>query len=61
MGFNAIDNTQQPLVKMILDVTEDDQLLPLITCVGDDDERLVVAARRLREGETADRLIMRVE
>ena len=42
----------------MLDVNVEDQLLLLITCVGDDDERLVVAARRLREGEKADSLIM---
>ncbi len=30
-------------------VSEEDQLLLLITCVGNDDERLVVAARRLEE------------
>ncbi len=42
----------------MLDVNEEDQLLLLITCVGDDDERFVVTARRLRDGEQADRLIM---
>lgn len=36
----------------LVDVDEEDQLLLLITCVGDDDERLVVAARRIREGES---------
>ena len=35
----------------ILDVNEEDQILLLVTCVGDDDERLIVAARRLREHE----------
>ena len=29
---------------------EEDQILLLITCVGDENERLVVAARRLRDG-----------
>ena len=29
----------------------DEQILLLITCTGDDDHRLVVAARRLRDGE----------
>lgn len=43
----------------IVDVDEEDQLLLLITCVGDDDERLVIAARRLREGESPDRLTMK--
>lgn len=42
----------------MLDVNVEDQLLLMITCVGDDDERLVVAARRLREGEKANNLVM---
>ena len=29
------------------EVDEEDQILLLITCVGDDDERLVVAAKRV--------------
>jgi len=29
------------------EVKADDQILLLITCVGDDDERLIVAARRV--------------
>lgn len=41
---------------MMVDVNEEDQILLLITCVGDDNERLIVAARRLREGETADKM-----
>lgn len=48
-------NEHEPM----LDVNEEDQLVLLVTCVGDDDERLVVAARRLREGEQPDRLIAR--
>ena len=43
----------------ILDVNEEDQLLLLITCVGEDDQRLVVAARRLREKETPETLTMK--
>lgn len=35
-----------------VDVRPDDQLLLLVTCVSNDDERRVVAARRIREGET---------
>lgn len=46
---------------VMLDVNEEDQILLLITCVGDDDERLIIAARRLRDGETADSLIIRYE
>lgn len=41
-----------------LDVSEEDQLLILVTCVGDDRERRIVAARRLRDGENADTLRM---
>ena len=44
---------------MMLDVNEEDQVLLLITCVGDDDERLVVAARRLRDGERPDHLTLK--
>ena len=43
----------------MLDVNEEDQVLLLITCVGDDDERLVVAARRLRDGERPDHLTLK--
>ncbi|MGN0745899.1 MAG: class B sortase [Aristaeellaceae bacterium] len=34
-----------------IDVAAEDQLLLLITCTGDDSERRIVAARRVREGE----------
>ena len=40
----------------VVNVTADDQLLLLITCTNDDTERLIIAARRLRDGETEDRL-----
>lgn len=43
----------------ILDVNEEDQLLLLVTCVGDDDQRLIVAACRLRENESPDNLILK--
>ncbi len=39
-----------------VDVTVNDQLLLLVTCVGDEDERRVLAARRVREGETEEGL-----
>lgn len=42
-----------------LDVRADDQLLLLITCLDGDTERLVVAARRLREGESEGSLVFR--
>ena len=44
---------------IMLDVNEEDQLLLLITCVGDDDERLIVAARSLRDGEKENSLTMK--
>ena len=47
---------RQSLFAQTLDVNEEDQLLLLITCTGDDEERLILAARRLREGETPERL-----
>jgi len=44
---------------VIVDVNEEDQILLLVTCVGDDDERLVLAARRLRDSETKDRVTLK--
>ncbi|MER2144242.1 MAG: hypothetical protein ABS888_10595, partial [Eubacteriales bacterium] len=46
-------------VSSALDVRADDQLLLLVTCLDGDTERLVVAARRLRDGETEDCLAMK--
>ena len=43
----------------IIDVRPDDQILLLVTCVEDDDYRLIVAARRLRDGETESTLTYR--
>ncbi len=42
------------------DVQADDQILLLVTCLDGDTERLVVAARRLREGETENNLMIRI-
>lgn len=42
---------QRSLVRGTAEVQADDQLLLLVTCLDGDAERLVVAARRLREGE----------
>ncbi|MGI6687282.1 MAG: class B sortase [Christensenellales bacterium] len=39
-----------------IDVRPEDQLLVLVTCVERDDERRVVAARRIRDGEDEARL-----
>lgn len=47
-------------ISSMLDVQADDQLLLLITCLDGETERLVVAARRLRDGETANRLTLRM-
>jgi len=44
-----------------VDVTPEDQLLLLITCVDSDDERRVVAARRIRDGESEQTLAKQVE
>lgn len=41
-----------------LDVSPDDQLLLLVTCTGDDNTRRLLAARRLREDESAQSLNM---
>ena len=43
----------------VLDVQAEDQLLLLVTCLDGADERLMVAARRLRDGETAESLVFR--
>ena len=45
----------------LLDVRADEQILVLVTCIDQDTNRLVVAARRLREGETENRLDFRKE
>ena len=44
------------LISTRLDVRPDDQLLLLVTCVDDDTERRVVAARRIRDGESESEL-----
>lgn len=46
---------------VVLDVRPEDPLLLLVTCTGGDDERFIVAARRLREGESADRLTLKAK
>ena len=51
--------TDHSLYDAMLDVNEEDQILLLVTCTGDDDERLIVAARRLRDGEQPDQLAVR--
>ena len=44
-----------------VDVALDDQILLLVTCVEKDEERRIVAARRIREGETEEALKTQVE
>ena len=39
-----------------IDVQPEDQLLLLVTCASDDADRRVIAARRIREGETEEAL-----
>lgn len=43
-----------------IDVQPSDQILLMMTCVADDTERQVIAARRIRDGETEDALTERV-
>lgn len=45
----------------MLDVRADEQILLLVTCIDQDTNRLVVAARRLREDEAENRLNYRRE
>lgn len=47
---------EQSIHTCTVDVQAQDQLLVLVTCVDRDDERRVVAARRIREGETETEL-----
>lgn len=49
---------RRSIIISALDVRVDDQILLLVTCLDGDTERLVVAARRLREGETAESLVL---
>lgn len=44
-----------------IDVRPEDQLIVLVTCVNNDDERRVVAARRIRDGESQKELKIQVE
>lgn len=50
---------RRSVISSALDVQADDQILLLVTCLDGDTERLVVAARRLREGEQANQLNMK--
>ena len=44
-----------------IDVQPEDQLLLLVTCVDKETERRLVAARRLRDGETREQLLRQVQ
>lgn len=54
-ALNAL--VQQSTYISRIDVQPQDQLLLLVTCVEDDAERRVVAARRIREGESEEELL----
>ena len=49
---------KRSLIISTLDVWADDQIFLMVTCLDGDTERLVVAARRLREGETENNLMI---
>ena len=51
---------RRSVISSALDVQADEQILLMVTCLDGDTERLVVAARRLREGETENNLIIRI-
>ena len=46
---NTMFQIQEGTVNIYVGYAEEDQILLLITCVGDDDERLVVAAVRIKQ------------
>ena len=50
---------RRSVISSALDVQADDQILLLVTCLDGDTERLVVAARRPREGEQTNQLNMK--
>jgi len=50
----------QSIYTDVIDVQPEDQILLLMTCVEDEDERRVVAARRIRDGESEKTLKARV-
>ena len=66
LDSTKVEDRQNALNKLIsrsihtrmLDVHPDEQLLILVTCEGKDTDRLVVAARRLREGESENNLTL---
>jgi len=49
---------QNSMMDAGIDVRTDDQLLLLVTCVDEEDERRIVAARRIRTGETEEALLL---
>ena len=65
---NRIDEREEALNKLLsrsvhanmLDVRPDEQLLVLVTCDQKETDRLVVAARRLRDGESENHLTLPV-
>lgn len=45
----------------LIDVQAEDQILLLVTCLDGDTERMMVAARRLRDGENEQHLTLKME
>ena len=58
-AINALASSS--VFKNEIDVDGDDQLLLLITCVGNENERRILTARRIQEGESEAVLRMIVE
>lgn len=52
---------RQSIYTRTVDVQADDQILLLMTCAEDDTERSVIAARRIRDGESEKELMQRVQ
>lgn len=48
---------RRSVIEAPIDVRPEDQLLLLITCVDDEDDRRIVTARRIRPDETEDALL----
>ena len=68
LDSNRVDEREEALNKLLsrsvhanmLDVSPDEQLLVLVTCDQKETDRLVVAARRLRDGESENHLTLPV-
>ena len=66
LDSNRVDEREEALKQLfarsfhanMLDVQPDEQLLILVTCYNKDTDRLIVAARRLRDGESENNLTL---